>query len=231
MTIPTFAPSRGPSFGDELTATARADVQSSHKGYELSRPLGLRPLPSIPVTWKALTRTEMDEIVSFFKGLNGSRGPFYYTPPQTVTSPNGMTPTLSEVTGGSLTGQGTYYVQFTWYRTSGGLETLGSKEASFAVADNKLLTVTVPVLELGVTEWRVYVGATSGDCELQSGTVTTRTWTMDTGGRDTGGANPPTTNTLQAPRLFTYDGSLREIRRAPNVFALRTSFQEQTAAT
>lgn len=230
MAIPVFSPTIGPSFGIARANTYRADVQTSHKGYEMMRPLGLRKVPPINVTWQALKKPELDEIVSFFDGLNGSLGPFSYTPVDTVTGADGMTPTLSEVTGGSLTSQGTYYVRFTWYQTTGTLETTGSKESSFAVADNKLLTVTVPVLPLGVTEWRVYVGAVTGDAELQAGTETTRTWTMPVGGRVSGGANPPTVNDLKVSRFFTFSGTLTDTLIAPGIYSLATTFNEQTAA-
>ena len=230
MAIPVFSPTIGPSFGIARTSRYRADVQTSQKGYEMMRPLGLRKVPPIQVTWQALKKPELDEIVGFFDSLNGSLGPFSYTPVDTVTGPDGVTPALSEVTGGALTSQGTYYVRFTLYQTSGTLETTGSKEASFAVADNKLLTVTVPVFPLGVTEWRVYVGAVTGDAEIQAGTEATRTWTMPVGGRVVGGANPPITNDLKVSRFFTFSGQLQDTLIAPGIYSLSTVFNEQTAA-
>ena len=230
MAIPVFAPTIGPSFGLARNAQFRADVQTSHKGYEMMRPLGLRPQEPITVTWNALKKPELDEIVSFFKGLNGSLGPFSYTPVDTVTGPNGMTPALDQVTSGSLTSQPPYFVTFTWYQTSGGLETMKSQEATLTVDDNKLLTVTVPVLPLGVTEWRVYVGIATGDTEIQAGTEATRTWTMPGSGRVAGGANPPTTNDLSVSRYFTFSGVLQDTLIAPGIYSLATTFNEQTAA-
>ena len=230
MAIPVFSPTIGPSFGLARTNSYRADIQTSHKGYEMMRPLGLRKVSPIQVTWQALKKPELDDIVGFFDSLNGSLGPFSYTPVDTITGPEGITPTLSEVTGGSLTSQAPYFVTFTWYQTSGTLETTKSKESTFTVTDNKLLTVTVPVLPLGVTEWRVYVGIATGDTELQAGTETTRTWTMPVGGRVAGGANPPTANDLKVSRFFTFSGQLTDTLIAPGIYSLSTTFNEQTAA-
>lgn len=230
MSIPTFAPSIGPSYEVQTQETYPADVQTSHKGYEVSRPLALRSIPPIQLQWKALKKPQLDEIKSFFDGFNGARGPFYWTPIDSVTAPIGRAPELGQVAGGALAGQGTYYVQYTWHQTSGGLETEGSKEASFAVSDNNLLTVTVPVFPLGVGEWRVYVGTSPGDAELQSGTVTERTWTMPAGGRDAGGANPPATNTLEVPRIFTHAGALQTTLLAPGIYSASIVLQQQTAA-
>lgn len=231
MSIPTFNPTIGPSFDIETEESYRADVQTSHKGYEVSRPLALRSVPPIRLLWKALKKPELDEIKSFFDSLNGARGPFYWTPIDTITAPTGQTPELGQVAGGSLTSQPTYYVQYTWYATAGGLETQGSKEASFSVSDNNLLTVKVPVFPLGVGEWRVYVGVTPGDAELQAGTETTRTWTMPGTGRVGGGANPPATNNLKAARLWTHDGRLQSTLIAPGIYQASITLQEQTAAS
>ncbi len=230
MAIPVFTPKIGPSFGIQTRNVFRADRQTSHKGYEMMRPLGIRRHPPIAVKWDALTKPEMDDILSFFDSMSGSLGPFSYTPVDTVTGTEGMTPVLSEVTGGALVSQGTYFVRFAWFKTVGGLETSGSKEASFSVADNKLLSVKVPIFPLAVTEWRVYVGAVTGDAELQAGTETTRTWTMPVGGRVTGGANPPTSNNLKVSRFFTFDGALPAVLIAPGIHSLSTTFLEQTAA-
>lgn len=230
MAIPIFTPTIGPSFDIARINRYRADVQTSHKGYEMMRPLGLRKVPPINVTWKALKKPELDEIVSFFDALNGSLGPFSYTPVDTVTGPDGATPALAQVSGGSLTSQAPYFVTWTWYQTSGTLETRKSKEATFTVSDNNLLTVGVPVFPLGVTEWRVYVGVATGDTEIQAGTETTRTWTMPAGGRVAGGANPPTTNDLSVSRFFTFSGTLTDTLIAPGIYSLSTTFNEQTAA-
>lgn len=226
---PIFSPTIGPSFGLTRQNAYRVDVQTSHKGYEIMRPLGLRRTPPIQVVWNALKKPQLDEIVSFFDSLNGSLGPFDYTPVDTITGPEGITPTLSTVTGGALTGQGTYYVRFTWYKTTGTLETTGSKEASLTVPDNKLLTIKVPVFPLGVLEWRVYVGTVTGDAELQASTEATRTWTMPVTGRVSGGANPPATNNLKVSRLFTFSGTLTDTLIAPGLYTLSTVFNEQMA--
>lgn len=230
MAIPVFAPTIGPSFGIARPNTYRSDVQTSHKGYEMMRPLGLRKISPINVTWQALKKPQLDEIISFFDSLNGSLGPFSYTPVDTVTGPEGITPALSQVVGGSLTSQPPYFVTFTWHQTTGTLETTKSKEATFTVDDNKLLTVTVPVFPLGVSEWRVYCGIVTGDTEIQAGTETTRTWTMPVGGRVAGGANPPTTNDLSVSRFFTFSGTLTDTLIAPGIYSLATTFNEQTAA-
>lgn len=227
--IPTFAPIRGPSFESPIQAEYRTDRQSSHAGYEISRPLGLASLDGIQLRWQSLRTPEFHDIKSFFDGLQGT-GPFYYTPTDPLTAPGGMTPELSEVAGGSLTGQGTYYVQFTWYDPTTGLETTPSRETSLAVSDNNLLVVKVPVFPLGVEAWRVYVGASQGAAELQSGSSTARTWTMPATGRETGGASPPTENNMKVPRIFSRGSNLVFTPVAPQVYDAQLTLLEQTAA-
>lgn len=229
MTTPTFSPPVQPSFTPQTAHNYRLDPLSTPKGYDITRTMGIRPLDTVNLEWKVLSKPELDEILSFFEGLNGAPGPFYWTPLDNVRDPLGMTPALDEVAGGSLTSQGTYYVQFTWYQTTGGLESRGSAEASFAVQDNFLLTVTVPVFPLSVTEWRVYVGISSGDCELQAGTETTRMWTMPGSGRVSGTANPPASSTLTVPLIWRIAGRPLVRKIAPNRFSLGMEFLQQTA--
>ncbi len=62
MAIPTFDPPVGPSFGRVRDHVFRSDTQKSHKGYEISRPLGLRPSPPYQMQWKRLSGTNLDEI-------------------------------------------------------------------------------------------------------------------------------------------------------------------------
>lgn len=226
MTL-TFAPSVNPSFPVSESHEFREDGFRSPKGYDLGRVMAVRPVHSVPLLWKVVDRNQLDEILGFFDQLNGATGPFFWTPLDNVRSPNGMTPTTGEVAGGSLTSQPTYYVQFTWYDTSSGGETLGSLEASQVVQDNFQLTVEVPVFPMGVTEWRVYVGDTSGDCELQA-TVTDRQWTMP-GARASGGANPPASNDLSLPLLWKHDGNPRVSKIGPNRFRLGMTFILQHA--
>lgn len=228
MTIPTFAPSRNPSFPVNTLHAIREDRQRTSKGYDIGRPMGVRPLRRLPLEWLGLSLNQLHEILSFFYGLNGSTGPFFWSPTDKVISPNGVVPVLGQVAGGSLTGQGTYFVKFTWYNTASAQETLPSKEASFSVSDNFLLTVDVPVFQMGVTEWRVYVGSSSGDNQLQAGTETERRWTMPASG-PIAGAQPPTENTLALPLLWKLDGDLEEQKSQANRFRLRATFQEQTA--
>jgi len=229
MTTPTFLPPVQPSFSPQTQHNLRLDPMSTPKGYDITRTLGVRWLDSVALEWKVLAKPELDEILSFFEGLNGAPGPFFWTPLDLVRDPLGMTPVLGDVAGGALTSQGTYFVQFAWYQSSGGLESRGSKEASFAVQDNFLLTVTVPVFPLGVTEWRIYVGAVTGDAELQAGTETTRIWTMPGTGRVAGGANPPAASTLTVPLIWRLGGGATVRKIAPNRFSLGLEFLQQTA--
>lgn len=230
MAIPIFQPIPGPSFGIQTTHNYRADISTSHKGYDLVRPIGLRRLPAIQVTWDALTKPEMDRILGFFDSLGGTTGPFYYQAICSITGPEGIYPELSEVAGGSLTSQPEYFVRMTWYDSGNGTETTGSREANRTVADNFLLTVKVPPLPLSVTEWRVYVGVVTGDTDLQTGTETSRVWTMPAGGVEIGGAAPPSENTLQPYKIYTFNGTLEETMIAPGLYSLSTVFQEQSAA-
>ena len=108
------------------------------------------------------------------------------------------TPTTGTTAGGSLTGQGTYYVKITYLTPYG--ETTASAEASQAVADNNLLTVTAPTAVAGATGWNVYVSQSTGTETLQNSTPLGigQNYTMATTGIVTG-VVPPTTNTSGFP--------------------------------
>ena len=82
--------------------------------------------------------------------------------------------------------------------------------------------------QMGVGEWRQYVGTSSGDNQLQAGTEITRRWTMPTGGL-IAGAQPPTENTLALPLLWKLDSDIDEQKFSANRFRVRLTLQEQTA--
>lgn len=228
MPTPTFIPTVNPSFPAPDSPQWREEGFRSPKGYDIGRVMGVRPIRTVPLTWRVISKNQLDEILSFFTAMNGATGPFFWTPLDTVMSPNGQTPTLGEVAGGALTSQPEYFVQYTWYDTSAAQETLGSKEAAFTVQDNFQLTVDVPVFPMAVGEWRVYVGIVTGDAELQTGTVTTRQFIMPAA-RVSGGANPPIVNDLSLPLLWKFEGRPQVTKITANRFSLSMTFVEQTA--
>ena len=79
------------------------------------------------------------------------------------------TPVLTATVAGSLTGQGTIYVQVTGVGPFG--ETLSSAEALLAVPNGSELVVAFPaVVPTNVVSWNVYAGTSSGTETLQNTT-------------------------------------------------------------
>src|SRR5207248_2761787 len=101
-----------------------------------------------------------------------------------------LTPTLSQVAGGSL-GARTRYVRIAllrsglrWYGYSG---TVTDGEASFSVSANNLLKVTSPPAQAGFDGWQPLVGS-SANGEVTQSTVASlsfgQDWTEPTTGAD-----------------------------------------------
>ncbi len=227
MTAPTFAPSVNPSYEVPTRHRPRVDTTRTIKGYDLVRVHGVRFGVGMSLGWRSISKTVLDEILSFFEALNGSVGPFYWVPLDKVRSPLGVSPALSSVAGGSLTSQGTYYVQFTWANSTESQESLPSKEASLAVADNNLLVVTLPVFPVGADRANIYVGQSSG-AEDEQGYTESRTWTMPTGGIIVGDA-VPTASDLKPPLLWRLAAEPEETKISAGRYNLALQFERQVA--
>jgi hypothetical protein len=104
------------------------------------------------------------------------------------------TPTLTASAGGTLSNQGTYYVQVTWITPFG--ESIASAESFLAVPNNNQLVVSTPTNPpINATGWNVYIGTTSGGETLQTTTPvsTSLNFTL-TAAPTTNGAHPPSTS-------------------------------------
>ncbi|UUV46977.1 hypothetical protein [Bacillus phage vB_BanS-Thrax5] len=113
---------------------------------------------------------------------------------QAIQNPT-TAPTLNGATaGGTLTGA-TYYVKYTWTTVEG--ETMVSPEASLAVTANYNLKITIPAFPSGVSGAKVYVGTTAGANKYQNVISTSGGTLTITAPINTGGANPPASNTAQ----------------------------------
>jgi hypothetical protein len=105
------------------------------------------------------------------------------------------TPVLVATVAGSLTGQGTKYVQITGVGPFG--ETCSSSEALLAIPDGSELVVMAPVgAPTNITHWNVYIGNAAGSEKLQNLTpiLLTVNFTL-TGAPSTSGAVAPTSST------------------------------------
>lgn len=118
------------------------------------------------------------------------------TPAVLLSAPT--TPSLTQTSGGSISST-TYYAKTTYVNQFG--ETVGSVEASFAVATNFLLKITSPIASgSGVgaaTGYNVYVSQSSGTETKQNNSVIPigTDWTEPTSGLLTNGSGLPVANT------------------------------------
>ena len=152
VSIPTFSPPQNPSFPFGENPQIPTDVIPMHKGYDQKRPLGIRNPRRIRIGWNAASRETKDYIFSFFHALNGTTGPFYWTPCDKVPDPTGASPTLTQTSGGALS-ERTYYVVFTWYDASYG-ETKQSGQSSLTISANYYMRVSVPIFPTWISSWR-----------------------------------------------------------------------------
>ena len=226
MSIPTFSPPLNPSFNYAENPQILTDSIPMHKGYDQKRPLLIRPVRRVRANWKAANRATKDYIFSFFQALNGTVGPFYWTPCDKVPDPTCILPTLSQVSGGALSSR-TYYVAFTWYNAVYG-ETKQSATSSLAVSANYYLVVSVPPFPTWISSWRLYAHETPGSECLQTTINSARTWTQSSA-LATGTASPPSTNTLNLPIKWSLAGNVINCEKfAANRYQISLDLVEQT---
>ncbi|QDP42865.1 tail protein [Bacillus phage vB_BmeM-Goe8] len=105
-------------------------------------------------------------------------------------------PTLAQVANANtkLTA-GTYYVKYTWLGQSG--ETLGSTEASLAVAAGNDLKVTIPAFPTNAIGAKVYIGTASGVLKY-AGDISTSAGNVVINRYDASNPAIPTVNTATA---------------------------------
>lgn len=221
--MPTFTPPINPSFLYDESREILVDRVEMHRGYDQVRPLNVRTRRRPVLIWRVLTETQKDEIDSFFTTLNGTNGPFEWTPLDKVPSPSGRAPTLSQVAGGSL-GADTYYVVYTWYHSANG-ETMESARASIAKLANYYIRVSVPVFPAQAEGWRVYVSTTSGSEKIEATITDSRTWTQSAA--LSGSTDPPTSNTLTGPVKWVLSGPIDKRRIHVNRWTMTARFEEQ----
>lgn len=116
-----------------------------------------------------------------------------------------IAPTLGSTLAGSLAAA-TYYVKVTYITTTG--ETLPSTVSSLAVAVNRELTVTSPIAQTNATKYHVYIGTTTGEETLQTGTgaITIGVdWTEPATGLVVGRGLPLTKTTTSLPGAWAQE--------------------------
>jgi len=225
MSVPVFSPPMNPAFPFQEIPEILTDTVRMHKGYDQVRPLLIRPIRTVTLSWEGANKATKDYIFSFFQGLAGSTGPFYWTPADKVPSPNGMTPTLSEVSGGSL-GSRTYYVVFTWYDSVYG-ETVQSQTASLAISANYYMKVEIPPFPNFVSSWRLYAHESEGSECLQATINSSRSWTQSSA-LATGTATPPSTNSLNlAIKWILFPSAINCQKFTANRYKISFSIKEQ----
>jgi hypothetical protein len=212
MAIKTFDPPIGPSFEFTISGKRPQESTPSIKGWEQRRPTGIWELRVATLAWKSLSQTELDYILSFFCTLKDDSGdyaadsPFYWTPPKAVMAPEGDSPKLEQVSGGSLNLR-TYYVGYTWRNNTLSQETTMSASASLAISTNYICKVTLPIYPPEVDRTRVYATSGAEGTEKLEATLSgARTWTEATTGLVGSGAAPPSTNNLKPPIKWVLQG-------------------------
>lgn len=181
--------------------TIRSEFQN---GVFQTRAQWPRPRRRWALRWNVATVDEAEVLQAFYRDHRGPASPFYWTPGEKVPRPYAG-PVLGQSVGGAL-GARTRYVAFAWATAS--TETTQSYVTStLAVSASYLLTATVPLFPKGVDRAWVYVGATSVTLCRQATAITTTggTWTEPTGGYDSGGAAPQTTNGLVETVTVCFD--------------------------
>lgn len=226
MALSVFNPSVLPDLGPGYTPTLLGDLSSIRKPYVQALPRGLVPFQITKLTWSDIEEDDKDYIISFFTSeLEGTFGPFLWTPFEKQESPLGVSPRLSQVAGGGL-GQTTYYVKFTWYHDTYG-ETKASAETSLTVDASNFLIVQVPPLPIGITKWRVYVGTASGVVKRESTVEKSRVWTQS--GALSGSSDPPNTNSLNQQRQWIWiPDSLAKVRSGDIFWNVKIDLMEVT---
>ena len=219
-----FAPPQNPSFEYVENAQFRTRSTRTVAGYERQRPRIVVAPRAAVLNWSVTDRTNVEYVRDFYHRHRGRGRVFEFRSLNDEASPTSEPPNVGEVAGGALTSQPPYFAAFSWYNGVESLESLPSPEATFTVQDNFLLTVTVPPFISGADSWRVYVGTTTGDLDLQA-TETSRTWTMPTGGLIVG-ASPPTTNTLKPLLRWTFADRLTWRKIRTNRFRMQVEINE-----
>lgn len=172
--------------------------------------------------WSPLNEDEIERLTSFIRAHAGAQTPFYWEPVDTDPIPRPyMGPALEKKTGGSV-GSRTLYAAYTW--SDGSNETTPSAVVtSISLASTETIKATTKPFPEGVTEAIVYVGTSSTYANLHKQTpvisVVADGWAEPATGYDSGGAAPPTTNTLtETPLVYAIEDSLSTDRLQHNAW-------------
>jgi hypothetical protein len=174
--------------------------------------------------WNTIPESEKDYIESFVQGLEGTNGPFWWTPLDKIPTPSGMSAALSQFSGGAISTT-TYYVRFTWYDSAGG-ETAQSAQSSILMSTNFYMRVKVPPFPTYCEGWRIYAHESSGSECLQATITTSRTWDQSAA-LSTGTATPPASNTLSVPVKWLLAGGVNKTKIRYGRWSMDLEFIEQ----
>jgi hypothetical protein len=208
MSIMEFNPGVQPAF----PSTWDVEHPSSRdnpikKRYGQSIPTSVRPLRTFSLRYQALSRAQLDYILSFFHEIQGDSsggvdgGIFTWRPPVRTFDPSHRGPDLDQVTlSGAPAGARTYRVGYTW-RTSEAdpdgnqQESKMSPVSELVVQGGNVLTVTTPVFPNGAESTGIYAVESPDPPRLQVDSVERR-WSEDFNGLVPAGALPPAESNL-----------------------------------
>ena len=224
MATPVFTPPRNPSDPFSEPLTPQVSAMRSHRGNDLTQTFGLTYLRTVRADWQVLDEDEKDQLESFFTSLPGQVGPFLWRTPEKVPSPIDSIVLIDSTGSGSGAPPYTANVQITWFDALG--ETKPSTIRQFAVPNDELLRVTVPVFPLGVSGWRLYWNLDPSAPELIGDITTSRTF-LQAGALLPSGL-PPTENDLFPQKVFLVSGEIPKAQRSGDNWRFSINLSEQT---
>ena len=232
MSVPAFDPPEAPSVSSSLTSTNRVDTLTLHSGVTQVRPLGLRELNSLELSWSNASEETSEYLQSFLQSLKGGVGPFTWDSFMKVPSPTAFAPALSLGSGTFLYDVYSYKAVFSWIGTNSD-ETEGETRASMASnivspgtdASNKLI-LEIPAFPSGINKARIYVNDTT-DYYKMADIEDTTTWVQDAQVNFSSN-QPKTVNTLYAPnkRYIMTPGRIGLSPSSGNLWNIRMSISE-----
>jgi len=225
MAAPTLTLPRNPGYGYREQHVPLTQTVRMERGYDQITTKTIRYMIRAFLTLKALNQDDLDKVLSFFQALNGALGPFLWDPLNNAASPLSISPTLSQVAGGSLPSR-TYFVVFTWYDATTTFETKESARSSLLVDASKFIVVEVPAIVSGADSWRAYLSETSGSEKREATTTGSRKWTQTVALAGT--LDPPSANNLSTALTWLLEGAPEpQISNTPGRFDLQLRFMQQ----
>jgi phage-related protein len=187
---------------------------------------------SFMLQWQVATEDEQEKLRGFILAHSGAETAFLWDRQSDMIVPRPYMGPRVDVKEGGVPGARGLYVAYSWGGTAG--ETLESyRKRGINLAAGELLMVYVKPFPENVTYATVYVGTAVDALKAQADTITDPTiaWAEPTSGYDTGGAAPPTSNTLtEALLVWAVEDTLSTAKLTANAWQLSVRVLERLAS-